>query len=131
MIENGVAAFKDPVPAQRHAHLFDSEIAPRKANFNPVNASGASYLRTLPRLNSTVVDYLDEWYRNRIRSLQAVDELVDASCVKRKTSAFLTRRIFIYTSDNGYTVGEHRRQPGKTTGYEEDIRVPLWCGDLD
>ncbi len=50
VIENGVAAFKDPVPAQRHAHLFDSEIAPRKANFNPVNASGASYLRTLPRL---------------------------------------------------------------------------------
>ncbi|KAJ1027682.1 hypothetical protein NDA16_002021 [Ustilago loliicola] len=65
-------------PAQRHKHLFDSEIAPRKASFNPANASGASYVQQLPRLNDTVVEYLDEFYRNCLRSLQAVDELVDA-----------------------------------------------------
>ncbi len=72
-----------------------------------------------------MVDYLDEWYRNRIRSLQAVDELVDAVMRKAEDLGVLDKTYFIYTSDNGYTVGEHRRQPGKTTGYEEDIRVPL------
>jgi hypothetical protein len=29
------------------------------------------------------------------------------------------------TADNGYALGTHRRQPGKTLGFEEDIHVPL------
>ncbi|KAJ9475977.1 Arylsulfatase [Pseudozyma hubeiensis] len=122
---NGVSTFTDPVPADRHRHLFADQVAPRKANFNPVNASGASYVKEIARLNDTVVDYLDEWYRNRLRALQAVDELVDAVMQKAEQLGILDNTYFIYTSDNGYTVGEHRRQPGKTTGYEEDIRVPL------
>lgn len=28
-------------------------------------------------------------------------------------------------ADNGFAIGSHRRQPGKTLGYEEDIHVPL------
>ncbi|TKY88081.1 hypothetical protein EX895_003177 [Sporisorium graminicola] len=117
--------FTNPVPADRHAHLFDDEITPRKASFNPLNASGASYVKDLARLNATVVEYLDEWYRDRLRALQSVDELVDAILRKAEQLGVLDDTYVIYTSDNGYTVGEHRRQPGKTTGYEEDIRVPL------
>jgi N-acetylglucosamine-6-sulfatase len=30
-----------------------------------------------------------------------------------------------HAADNGYAIGSHRRQPGKTLGYEEDIHVPL------
>ena len=32
--------------------------------------------------------------------------------------------VIIYTSDNGFHMGEHRMIAGKTTAYEEDIRVP-------
>lgn len=28
-------------------------------------------------------------------------------------------------ADNGFALGTHRRQPGKTLGFEEDIKVPL------
>ena len=31
----------------------------------------------------------------------------------------------IYTSDNGYHIGQHRLPPGKECGYEEDVNVPL------
>ena len=31
----------------------------------------------------------------------------------------------IFTSDNGYHLGQHRLRNGKTQVYEEDIRVPL------
>lgn len=31
----------------------------------------------------------------------------------------------ILVADNGFALGSHRRQPGKTLGFEEDIHVPL------
>ena len=32
---------------------------------------------------------------------------------------------FVFSSDNGYHMGEHRLMPGKMTAYDTDIRVPL------
>jgi arylsulfatase A-like enzyme len=32
---------------------------------------------------------------------------------------------WLTSADNGYAIGTHRRQPGKTLGFEEDIHVPL------
>src|SRR5262245_64903486 len=31
----------------------------------------------------------------------------------------------VFSSDNGYHMGEHRLMPGKMTAYDTDIRVPL------
>ena len=36
----------------------------------------------------------------------------------------------VFTSDNGYLMGEHRYQ-GKILGYEEAVRVPLLMAGLD
>jgi arylsulfatase A-like enzyme len=32
---------------------------------------------------------------------------------------------FVFSSDNGYHMGEHRLRPGKMTAFDTDIRVPL------
>ena len=37
----------------------------------------------------------------------------------------LDQTYIIFTSDNGFSVGEHRRILGKGTAYDESIRVPL------
>jgi N-acetylglucosamine-6-sulfatase len=37
----------------------------------------------------------------------------------------LDSTYLIFTSDNGYHLGEHRLYKGKTTHYEESMRVPL------
>lgn len=55
-----------------------------------------------------------------------MDELVDALVTRLETSRQLDNTYIIYTSDNGYHIGQHRLPPGKTCGFEEDIRVPFF-----
>jgi hypothetical protein len=40
-------------------------------------------------------------------------------------AGILNNTYVFYSSDNGYHIGQHRLQPGKKCGYEEDINVPL------
>lgn len=73
-----------------------------------------------------MVDYNDFFYRSRLRALQGVDELVDLLVTRLEQSDQLDNTYIIYTSDNGFHIGQHRLPPGKTCGFEEDIRVPMF-----
>ena len=79
----------------------------------------------MPKQSSTQVEYNDEFYRSRLRSLQAVDELVDDIFGLLEQYGILDNTYVIYSSDNGYHIGQHRLPPGKECGYEEDVNVPL------
>ncbi|KAH8678465.1 arylsulfatase precursor [Xylariales sp. PMI_506] len=115
-----------PVPAHRHKDMFPGLKVPRAHNFNPDLPSGGGWIKTLKKLNETVVDYLDHWYRRRIQTLQSVDDMVDKIMVHlAKNRTILENTYIIYTSDNGYHLGQHRLLPGKTCAIEEDINVPF------
>ena len=114
-----------PIPAERHKHLFEDVVVPRTPNFNPDEPSSVSWISRLPQQNQSNIDFNDHFYRNRLRSLQAVDEMID-SLVKRLEDAGVMENTYIfYSTDNGYSIGQHRRQPGKQCAFEEDINVPL------
>lgn len=119
-----------PQAADRHKHLFPDYQIPRDtSNFNPDDPSGASWVRDLQQMNDTVVEYIDEYQRQRLRSLQSVDEMVEKMVLRLEEAGVLGNTHIIYSSDNGYHIGQHRLYPGKMLGYEEDIRVPLvWRG---
>ncbi|KAE9982251.1 hypothetical protein BLS_003999 [Venturia inaequalis] len=122
---NGRPPFTVPISADRHKDLFKDVRVPRTANFNPSVPSGASWVKRLSQQNESVVEYNDEFYRLRLRSLQAVDELVDGVFERLERLGLLENTYVIYSSDNGFHIGQHRLQPGKTCAYEEDINVPL------
>lgn len=65
--------FSPPVPAERHANLFEGAKVPRTENFNPDKPSGASWIRKLPKQSLETVDYNDHFYLQRLRALQSVD----------------------------------------------------------
>jgi arylsulfatase A-like enzyme len=114
-----------PISAPRHSNLFPNAIVPRTPNFNPEKPSSVDWIAETERLSAGNVTFNDLWYRQRLRSLQAVDEIVDQGIAKLEAHGILDNTYIIYTSDNGYHIGQHRLQPGKGCGIEEDISVPL------
>ncbi|RBQ67913.1 hypothetical protein FVER14953_00102 [Fusarium verticillioides] len=117
--------FSAPVPADRHAHLYPNAKIPRTKSFNPSVPKDISYLKELPRLNSTVVDYLDEFYRQRLRALASVDDMIDDIFSKLEQRGLVDDTYVIYTTDNGFHMGQHRLQAGKISCYEEDVSIPF------
>ncbi|KAL4875117.1 alkaline-phosphatase-like protein [Aspergillus karnatakaensis] len=115
----------EPIPLDRHKDLFEDVTIPRTEHFNPDEPSGVNWIRNLPKQDEETVAYHDHFYRQRLRALQGVDELVDSIVTRLEASGQLDDTYIIYTSDNGYHIGQHRLPPGKTCGFEEDIRVPL------
>lgn len=119
------ASFSPPIPAKRHEDLFKDVRIPRTKNFNPDTPSGANWVRRLPQQSQENVDYNDHFYRQRLRALQSVDELVDGVFQRLESHGLLENTFVFYTTDNGYHIGQHRLQPGKECGFEEDINIPL------
>lgn len=96
---NGGILFDLPVSAPRHQHLFKNVTLDRsRASHNPSFPTGVSWVRDLDRLNSTHVDYIEEFYRQRLRALQAVDELVEGIVKKLEEIGELDNTFIIYTS---------------------------------
>lgn len=124
-IEDIVANFSPPIPAKRHSHLFKDVKVPRTENFNPEKPSGVNWVQRLPRQSQENVDFNDHFYRSRLRALQGVDEIVDGVVTRLKEANVLDNTYIIYSTDNGYHIGQHRLQPGKECGFEEDINIPL------
>jgi arylsulfatase A-like enzyme len=59
-----------------------------------------------------------------LRSLLAVDRAVERIVDAVETAGQMEDTYFLFTSDNGFLLGEHRLL-GKVWPYEESIRVPL------
>ncbi|MBV6397259.1 MAG: Multifunctional alkaline phosphatase superfamily protein PehA [Anaerolineales bacterium] len=113
-------------PAPRHENLFADLTLPRPPSFNEEEIGDKPQaLRGNPLLRQRGIRNLEQAYRKRIQSLQAVDEMIANFVTQLETLGQLDNTYIVFTADNGYHLGEHRLPQGKNTPYEEDIRVPL------
>lgn len=113
-------------PAPRHAHLFADATLPRPPSFDEADVSDKpAMVRDLPRLSAERIAEMEETYRRRLRSMQAIDDLVEDIVVALEETGQVDNTYVVYTSDNGFHQGEHRMAYGKDTPYEEDIAVPF------
>lgn len=122
------APHQPATPAQRHQGVFKDQKAPRTPNFNhPNNVLDKHWLlRMKPQtLSEDAIQYIDELHRNRWESLLAVDELVEATVSALKQAKQLDNTYIIFTSDNGYHLGQFGQAFDKRLPYETDIRIPL------
>lgn len=120
----------DPaIPAPRHEEEFEDAPLPRPPSFDEGDVSDKpEWVREKPRLGRMEILAMESLYRNRLQSLQSVDEILPRLIETLREGGELDNTYIVFTSDNGYHMGEHRLPSlpsGKWTAYEEDIRVPL------
>jgi arylsulfatase A-like enzyme len=121
-----MAPHEPAIPAPRHENAFNGEQAPRLPSFNEEDVSDKPpWIQSLPTLTATDIAQIDARHENRVESLQAADELVDAVVTKLNNDRVLNNTYIVFTSDNGWQHGEHRIQSGKLQPYEESIHMPL------
>ena len=114
------------VAAPRHAGMFADAEMPRTPAFNEADRSDKpAFIRSLVPLDADRIAYLEEEYRRRLRSLQAIDDMVASIVGALDAADVLDDTYVMYSSDNGFHMGEHGLPAGKNFPYEEDIRVPL------
>jgi arylsulfatase A-like enzyme len=68
---------------------------------------------------------IDTDFRKRAQSVLAVDAMIGALQDAVAAIGEQNDTYFVFSSDNGYHMGEHRLMPGKMTAFDTDIRVPL------
>lgn len=121
------APHQPATPAPRHAALFADAKAPRTPNYNEADVSDKpAFIRNLPEMDARVQARVDNLYRLRLQSLQAVDDALQKIVDTLSANGQLENTYIVFSSDNGFHLGNHRMPAGKQTAYEEDIRVPLF-----
>jgi N-acetylglucosamine-6-sulfatase len=113
-----------PVPAKRYAHAWKGATNPaaKKPSFNEKDVSDKPPV--IEKRGKVSKRYEQRLFKKRIQALAAVDEGVGRILDALATSGELDNTYVLFTSDNGYLLGEHRYQ-GKVLAYEESVRVPM------
>jgi N-acetylglucosamine-6-sulfatase len=122
------AAPHDPAtPAERHKEAFEDEMPPRSPSFDEEDVTDKpSWIGNIRRIGKRQVSKLEARYRERLRSMLAVDEMVASLIQELRDTGELDNTFIFFTSDNGFLLGEHRVKEGKVYPYEESIRTPLF-----
>ncbi|MDQ5951450.1 MAG: hypothetical protein QG639_731 [Patescibacteria group bacterium] len=99
---------------------------PIKASYNEADLSDKpAWLQAWPLMTSTDNYYHQYIYRNRLAATRAIDDMVGTVVAALSASSDLDNTVFVFTSDNGFMLGEHRLSQ-KGYAFEEAIRVPLY-----
>lgn len=130
--DNPVSWYSTP-PPRYASDVPDLKVPP--VEVNPANneadvSDKPGWIQELLRFGQRHPDprpIMHERNRQMVRSLRAVDDLLEKVILALEQQGTLANTIICYTSDNGFFYGEHRIDFGKTYGYEPSLRVPLIC----
>ena len=109
---------------------FDSQIthgagAPTSGSAEEDTSDKPYYLRKQPELTQAEKDAETNVTRQRAESLFALDVQIRQTFRHLRKLHQLRNTVIVFTSDNGYYLGEHLRRTGKVNLHEPSLRVPL------
>jgi len=114
------------IPAPRDAFAFPGLRAPHTPAFNaPPDDDAPEWLSILRPLSPADFSTINRKFRKRARSVLAVDQMIRNLKAAVAAAGEENNTYFVFSSDNGIHMGEHRLMPGKMTAFDTDIHVPL------
>jgi N-acetylglucosamine-6-sulfatase len=116
-----------PEPAIRDYDTALKTPTPNPPGFNEADVSDKPwFLRDLTsRLTAGEIQQLTIENRKSVEALQSVDRGVKKIVDTLAQTGKLRNTYIIYTSDNGFFLGQHRIHRGKLLPYEPAVRVPF------
>lgn len=101
------------------------QTAPGATWHDPDFSDKPLYLRNLPPLHGIDRRNMLEVARQRAEALTVVDQQVARVMAALTATGELDQTLVIFTSDNGFFLGEQRMREGKVFPHEPSLRVPL------
>lgn len=127
------AVHSDPLPPPRYAHQYDGYTfpAPASAANTPDNYRGKPMWVYNQRNSWHGIDFfynsdmpMGEYLRYYYATLSAVDDSLGRLFAYLKKNHLEKDTLVVFTSDNGYQIGEHGLID-KRTAYEPSVKVPM------
>ncbi|XP_034118383.1 N-acetylglucosamine-6-sulfatase-like isoform X1 [Drosophila albomicans] len=119
------AAHEPFTPAPRHAGSFADVYALRTPSFNVPHKDKHWLVGSSKHLSNAAVSTIDTYFQKRWETLLSVDEMMTTLVAVLNETQSLANTYIIYTSDNGYHLGQFAQPFDKRQPYETDIKVPL------
>jgi N-acetylglucosamine-6-sulfatase len=115
------------IPAPRHTDLFKDLEYPQNPSFHEDDISDKPLIiQDIVNSNGVFdVEEANDLFIKRVQTMQSVDEMVAELVQLLTENGQLGNTYIIFTSDNGFHMGEHFLPSGKMLPYEEDIRIPF------
>jgi N-acetylglucosamine-6-sulfatase len=104
---------------------FPGLKAPRTAAYDTLPTDPPPWLAGRAPLTNAEQTAIDTAFRKRVQAVQAVDRMIGSLEDTLDKAGVADHTVVVFTSDNGYHMGEHRLNPGKQTAFDTDIKVPL------
>jgi N-acetylglucosamine-6-sulfatase len=118
--------FPKAIPAPWYENSSIPEMkAPRTPNYNLSCPDHHWLVRNQPILTQLQGEEVDKLYQSRLKSLLSVDDLVEGMIQTLDELDVLDNTYIIFTSDNGFRLGQFRMPEAKFHPYENDIRLPM------
>ncbi|MGH3741392.1 MAG: sulfatase family protein, partial [Micromonosporaceae bacterium] len=121
-VGRGVGPLFPPAPRDRPGAQFKHGDCGVKGG-KRVNC-GNLHVKRGTGFSKRVYRKLDVDLRNRVRMAQSVNDQI-RKIRKHLNRAELRRTYFVFSSDNGFHLGDHGLKRGKGSAYDHDSRVPL------
>jgi N-acetylglucosamine-6-sulfatase len=112
-------------PAPRNEKDFPGLKEPRDASFGAGVVDPPAWLAQRKPLTANDIKSIDKSYRKRAQAVEAVDKLLADTEATLAKNHLAGNTYIVFSSDNGYHLGQHRLVLGKQTAFDTDIRVPL------
>jgi arylsulfatase A-like enzyme len=112
-------------PAPRDANDFPGLKAPKGPAYNAQVTNAPHWLANHAPLGRKAIVRTNQRFRKRAQAVQAVDDMIAGIEFTLVARGLADNTYIVFSSDNGFHLGEHRLRQGKQTAFDTDIRVPL------